>query len=132
MPLSIYAAENTTNLEVKPSPIHGDGVFAKIYFSSGDLIISSFGAGVIDLSGRHPSEAGPGNKIYVTPLLDRFGPSNQVQYNRHLPSNEFAYINHDSTNSNVKVLDNFKTYATQDIAIGEELTLNYNDIGYYN
>ena len=49
-----------------------------------------------------------------------------------MPKNEFRFINHSSDSSNVKVLDNLKTYATQDIAIGEELTLNYGDMGYYD
>jgi len=128
-----YDQEHPTTLEIKPSPIHGHGVFALTSFASGELIMSSFGENYFEVTNKHPQAFGS-NTQYTTPLESRHSGKNRPNRNLivYMPTNEFRFLNHNAANSNIKVLDNFKTYATQDIAIGEELTLNYNHIGYYD
>lgn len=133
---SSYNIEHSETLEVKASPIHGNGTFALVAFSSGDLIMSSFGVNSYEVTGHPRSITDPADTSgeYLTCIFSRNSsaphPANHIR--KFMPKNEFRFLNHSSDSSNVKVLDNFKTYATQDIAIGEELTLNYSDIGYYD
>jgi len=133
---TIYDQEYAATLEVKASPIHGVGVFAKTAITSGDLILSSFGANAFEIIG-HPTASiteATDLPIYLTSIYSRASsaPHPAEHCKSYMPRNEFRFINHDLSNSNVKVLDNLKTYATQDIEVGEELTLNYNDVGYYD
>jgi SET domain-containing protein len=122
-----FIAEYSGTLEVKASPIEGDGLFSLVSFSTGDLILSSFGVGFLEL-GFSRETTQRSDYAYASFLRSR---SDETQAKLILATNEFKFLNH-SIDSNVKVLDNYKTYATQDIAIGDELTLNYNYIGYYD
>jgi hypothetical protein len=133
--IASYDIEYSETLEVKPSPIHGNGTFALVAFASGDLIMTSLGANAYDVPG-HPKSIPDyqTNGQYITMLYSRASsPPHPAHYTKKImPTNEFKFINH-SLDSNVKVLDNYKTYATQDIEIGDELTFNYSTgLGYYD
>ena len=133
--LASYDIEYSETLEVKPSPIHGNGTFALVEFASGDLIMSSLGVNAYDVPGHPNSIPDPQtNGQYLTTLFSRLSsaphPAHHIK--KIMPENEFKFINH-SLDSNVKVLNNSKTYATQDIEIGDELTFNYTvGLGYYD
>jgi SET domain-containing protein len=133
--ISSYDIEYSGTLEVKSSPIHGNGTFSLVTITSGDLIMSSMGTNSYEVIGHPRSITDPADtEQYLTALHSRLSsvPHPAHHMKKFIPKNEFRFINHSSDNSNVKVLDNLKTYATQNIAIGEELTLNYNDIGHYD
>ncbi len=132
--LSTYTSEYSSTLEVKSSSVSGagagNGVFSKTAFSSGDTIMTSLGSDAITLPPRvhqrcYVQEA---DIDYVTELYDRFGGTGRKAF---LPTNEFRYLNHSFT-PNVKLLNNKKLYAIADIEVGDELLLNYDDMGYYN
>jgi hypothetical protein len=129
---TVYAAEYSSTLEIKESSISGseigDGVFAKTAFSSGDTIMTSLGAATPTITGHKAVEVHSDDSKYTTILVDRFD-SAVTKY--FIPTNEFRYLNH-STTPNVKVLNNKKLYAIADIEVGDELLLDYGDIGYYN
>ena len=128
--ISSYDIEYPDTLEVKESPIHGNGVFALVSFSSGDLIMSSLGVNSYEMQkGIRISELSFGSDYeYITILTDSTTPTS---YKHYMPTNEFKFLNNGLTNSTVRT-SNSSVYATKNIAIGEELTLNYNTSGNYN
>ena len=132
--LSTYTSEYSSTLEVKSSSVSGagagNGVFAKTTFSSGDTIMTSLGSDAITIpQGVHQGAyVEAADRVYVTDLYDRFGGDTRKTF---LPTNEFRYLNHSFT-PNVKLLNNKKLYAIADIEVGDELLLNYDDMGHYN
>ena len=93
--------------------------------------MTSLGAATPTITGHQAIKVHPDDGTYITSLLDRFGSGAVSDTKYFVPTNEFRYLNH-STTPNVKVLNNKKLYATADIEVGDELVLDYNDIGYYN
>jgi hypothetical protein len=92
--------------------------------------MTSLGAGTPTITGHIVVEVHSDDSKYTTTLVDRFGSA----VKHFVPTNEFRYINdsYPSTTPNVKVLNNKKLYAIADIEVGDELLLDYGDIGYYN
>ena len=114
--------------EVKPSSIQGTGLYAVEFIPKGGLVFQW--NRVFD-------------RVYPKDYPDRLPPSARSQFKRlaswdgetwHLAAGAGAYFNH-SANPNVRVVPGlgipaeWDRIATRDIDPGEELTMDYTEIG---
>jgi SET domain-containing protein len=90
-----------------PSPIHGTGCFAKVAFSAGDYI---------------GTYSGPDAKRDGTYVLWVF-PEGEKPIGRS-GRNLLRWLNHQEDGN--AEFDGFDLYARRDIAMGEEITFDYN------
>jgi SET domain-containing protein len=108
---------------LKPSPIHGIGVFAIRRIPKGSCVFGADDAALVWVSKKqieHLPE--PLKRLYndfSVIMADRYGCP--TSFNDLTVS---WYLNH-SENPNVTADDSFRFYALRDIEEGEELTVNY-------
>jgi len=97
---------SNSNIFVDDSPIHGKGLFARMFIHAGEEI------GTIE--GEYTTRDGD----YVLWLDEQTG---------ILVESDVRYINH-SDNPNAAYYDDLKVYALKDIKPGEEITHNYSQL----
>jgi uncharacterized protein len=115
--MGIFSGAAHRSLAIRPSKIHGHGVFACRSFRKGEYIATIKGSKVIyksyyrGQSNRYPDWIGMGHNTWIDPV------------------DEFQYINH-SCDPNVGVMGSraLKAYALRNIQEGEELTIDYSII----
>ena len=124
-----FLPEHSEIIEVRPSPLDGLGVFAKVPFKKGEVILSGLGEGSIII--RKPPWAYNDNQKYIIAILSRFSKEKHTK-KLIFPSNETRYLNNSFKNPNVFFEDSLRLFAIQDISEGDELLINYAHIGYYD
>lgn len=104
-------------LAIRKSSIHGHGVFAVVAFRKGEYIATVTGSKVIyksffrGQSNRYSDWIGVAKDTWIDPV------------------DEFQYINHScDPNVGMQGVRSLRAYALRDIAVGEELTLDYSII----
>lgn len=103
-------------LELKESPVHGLGIFATVNIKKGSYLGEFIGEFM-----KHPEfKMKYGNDIRYCYLKRRTWEYRVAKEER----NFITYMNCNRKNPNV-ILKNWCAYALQDIAIGDELFLNY-------
>ena len=110
-------------LEVRSSPVHGKGVFARVPFTKGDFVVAYAGA-IIDWPEalrRHPHDPGqPNHTFYFSLNEDWVIDGNDA-------GNRARWINHSCSPNCESEIKGKKVYirALRDIAVGEELNYDY-------
>lgn len=104
-----------SRLEIKPSPIHGKGLFATSPITRGEVVVI-WGGILMSEEEVRASKARPGSVaaigegLYLTGLEDEEDPAD--------------FMNH-SCDPNVWLNDEVALVARRDLAAGEELTIDY-------
>lgn len=121
-----FLPEHSEIIEVRPSPLDGLGVFAKVPFKKGEVILSGLGEGMTQ-------DAKPFGKDfkYLCEFRSRFSSEKHTK-KRYIPSNETRYLNNCFKNPNVFFENSLRLFAIQDISEGDELLINYVHIGYHD
>jgi SET domain-containing protein len=89
-----------------PSPIHGNGCFARVAFSAGEFI------------GTYEGPPARRDGTYVLWVSD-----DQVHWTGRSGRNLLRWLNHSDTPN--AAFDGFDLYALTEIAVGEEITFDY-------
>ncbi len=116
-------------VEVRPSPIHGLGVFAREAVPRGK-IVWQFDPGI---DRRHPVAWLEGQPEHVRKFVDVYGVFTLDKRHIHLAGDHTIFINHSAApnlapRDDVVVNGDGVVVAARDIAAGEELTVNYAEI----
>ncbi len=117
------------DLYLAPSPIHGVGVFTRVPIPAGELVYNA----ILDET-----------VVYLEEQIERMEPSQQEAIRNFgvwllndpecvaAPANwsmsPIWYLNHSRTPNLVCQLPEYEYYAARDIAVGEELTVDYRTI----
>ena len=112
---------NSSRIEVRQSTIHGRGVFAAKPISAGTYIIEYLGERISDAEAQRRSTSDDNHTFffYVSPNCTIDG---------GVKGNDARFLNHCCDGNCETELLNNRVFiiATRDIAVGEELTIDYN------
>ena len=122
-----FLPEHSEIIEVRPSPLDGLGVFAKVPFKKGEVILSGLGEGMT----HDVKPFGMQYFKYLCEFRSRFSSEKHTK-KRYIPSNETRYLNNCFKNPNVFFENSLRLFAIQDISEGDELLINYVHIGYHD
>ena len=89
-----------------PSPIHGNGCFARVAFSAGDFV------------GTYQGPPASRDGTYVLWISE-----DRVEWTGRSGRNLLRWLNHSDTPN--ATFDDFDLYALTEIAVGEEITFDY-------
>jgi len=116
-------------VEVRPSAVHGIGVFAREAVRRG-AVVWQFDPGV---DTRHPASWLERQPEHVRRFVDVYGVLSLDKTQLSIPGDQTLFINHSSTpnlapRDEVVVNGDGVVVAARDIGIGEELTVDYAEI----